>query len=55
MAFTLTLTVLAKKLTLLHLTLPVPSILESCIKNNRTYLWCLKRFYEDLKGPHKTF
>ena len=20
-----------------------------------TSLWCLKRFYEDLKGPHKTF
>ena len=45
-----------------NLTLNVPCISESCIeiKNElnfyfSTSLWCLKRFYEDLKGLHKTF
>ena len=44
------------------LTLLAPCILESCswmkIKLNfyfHTSLWCLKRFYEGLKGLHKTF
>ena len=44
------------------LTLPVPCISESCIwitiKLNFYFhpsLWCLKRFYEGLKGLHKTF
>ena len=44
------------------LTLPAPCISESCIKIkiNLTFyfhssLWCLKRFYEGLKGLHKAF
>ena len=44
------------------LTLNVPCISKSCveikIKLNfyfHTSLWCLKRFYEGLKGIHKTF
>ena len=50
------------KQNLLELTLPAPFISESCneikIKLNLcfgTSLWCLKRFYEGLKGLHKTF
>ena len=46
----------------LDLTLNVPCISESCIEIKiklnlyfHTFLWCLKRFYEDLKGPYKTF
>ena len=44
------------------LTLSAPCISESCIKIKtdlncyfRTSLWCLKRFYERLKGHQKTF
>ena len=44
------------------LTLPARCISESSIKIKlnlncyfHTSLWCLKRFYEDLKGLHKTF
>ena len=44
------------------LTLPTLFISESCIKIKinlnvyfHTSLWCLKRFYEDLKGLHETF
>ena len=44
------------------LTLPVLCISESCIEIKiklnfyfHTSLWCLKRFYEGLKGLHKTF
>ena len=42
------------------LTLPAPCISESYVKINlsfyfHTSLWCLKRFYEGLKGLHKTF
>ena len=43
-------------------TIPYPRILESCIqiKINLDFyfhisLWCLKMFYEGLKGLHKTF
>ena len=43
----------------LSLTIPVPiPDEEKKIKLNfyfHTSLWCLKRFYECLKGPHKTF
>ena len=45
----------------IKLTLNVPCISESCIEIKiklnfyfHTSLWCLKRFYEDLKGFHKT-
>ena len=45
-----------------NLTLPVLCISESCIEIKinlifyfYTLLWCLKSFYEGLKGPHKTF
>ena len=45
-----------------RLTLPAPCIFESCIEIKinlnfyfHTSLWCLKRFYEGLKGLHKTF
>ena len=45
-----------------YLTLPVLCISESCIEIKinlsfyfHTSLWCLKRFYEGLKGLHKTF
>ena len=41
---------------------PAPCISESCIKieiNLNCYFytsfWCLKKFYEGLKGLHKTF
>ena len=44
------------------LSLPAPCISESCIQTKinlnfyfHTYLWYLKRFYEGLKGLHKTF
>ena len=44
------------------LTLPIPCISKSCIKIKinlnfyfHTSLWCLKRFYENLKGLHETF
>ena len=44
------------------LTLKDPIISESCIEIKielnfyfHTSLWCLKRFYEGLKGLHKTF
>ena len=44
------------------LTLKDPLIFESCIEIKikltfyfHTSLWCLKRFYEGLKGLHKTF
>ena len=44
------------------LTLKDPLISESCIEIKiklnfyfHTSLWCLKRFYEGLKGLHKTF
>ena len=44
------------------LTLPAPCILKSSIKikinlnfYSSNFLWCFKRFYEDLKGLHKTF
>ena len=44
------------------LTLKDPFISESCIEIKiklnfyfHTSLWCLKRFYEGLKGLHKTF
>ena len=44
------------------LTLNVPGISESCIEIKiklnfyfPTFLWCLKRLYEGLYGPHKTF
>ena len=44
------------------LTLLAPCLSESCIKikiNLNSYfhlsLWCRKRFFEDLKGVHKTF
>ena len=47
---------------LYNLILPVPCISESCIEIKiklnfyfHTSLWCLKRFYEGLKGLHKTF
>ena len=45
-----------------QLILKDPFISESCIEIRielnfyfHTSLWCLKRFYEDLKGLHKTF
>ena len=48
--------------TILKLTLPAPRISESYIKIKinlnfyfHTSLWCLKRFYEGLKGLHKPF
>ena len=44
------------------LTLPVTCIFQSCIEIKiklnfyfHNSLWCLKSFYEDLKGLHKTF
>ena len=40
------------------LTLPVPCISESYIKLYfyfQTSFWCLKRFYEGIKGLYKTF
>ena len=50
------------ELALIRLTFPTPCILEnrSKIKINlnfdfHTSLWCFKRFYEGLKGLHKTF
>ena len=46
----------------LSITLTVPCISESCIEIKiklncyfHTSLWCLKRYYEDLYGLHKTF
>ena len=50
---------ICSKLTISILTLPVPiQDEEKKIKLNfhfHTSLWCLKRFYEGLKGLHKTF
>ena len=47
---------------LIAITLRAPCISESCIEIKINYnfyfhtsLWCLKRFYEDLEGLHKTF
>ena len=50
------------RLVMMVLTLKDPFISESCIEIKielsfyfHTSLWCLKRFYEGLKGLHKTF
>ena len=47
---------------IVKLTIKDPFISESCIEIKielkfyfHTSLWSLKRFYEDLKGLHKTF
>ena len=52
---------LVRKIFQVNLTLPAPFILESCSKIKidlnfyfHTSLWCLKRFYEGLKGHKNT-